>query len=166
MGLCFGLLTKYVNASLQSFVRNPNSLFLEDTYYQNTALSADKIARFRREVSARNDEFKKVFERRLTGPSDFTLFRAKPLYQTGGNTFFCIDPRFLAEKLETGPFWRTLFAIPTKEGKDALLAFWGRVFERYINWLLSESVGSGGPLLTASSECREHSRVPEVPPRS
>jgi hypothetical protein len=145
MGLCFGLLSKYLNASPQSFVTNPNSLFLEDSYYQQTALSVDKIAKFRKEVSAKTDELKKIFEKRLTGPSDFTLFRAKPLYQTGANTFFCIDPGFLAEKMETGPFWRTLFAISAKEKKDALLAFWGRVFERYVNWLLSESVGSNNP---------------------
>jgi len=142
MGLCFGLLSKYLNASLQSFVADPNSLFLDDTYYQQTAVSSEKISKFRKEVSARPDELKKVFEKRLMGPSDFTLFRAKPMYETRANTLFCIDPRFLAEKLETGPFWRTLFAVPGKEKKDALLAFWGRVFEAYVNWLLTESVGS------------------------
>jgi len=162
MGLCFGLLSKYSNASLQSFAANPDSLFLQDTYYQQTALSADKISKFRKEVSAKTDELKKVFEKRLAGPSDFTLFRAKPLYQTGRDTFFCIDPRFLAEKLETGPFWRTLFAISTKQAKDALLAFWGRVFERYVNWLLSESVGANNAYNVFFAQPRYESDQTEV----
>ncbi|MGD0012399.1 MAG: hypothetical protein ABSE93_28145 [Terriglobia bacterium] len=143
MGLCFGLLSKYTNATVQTFAANPaSSLFLQEGYFQQTAIDNDKIRKFKKELSATPAEFKKVFERRPTGPSDFTLFRAKPLYSTG-DQLFCIDPGFLAEKLETGPFWRTILSVSGKEARDSFVAFWGRVFERYVNWLMSESVGTG-----------------------
>jgi hypothetical protein len=141
MGLCFGLLTKYMNATVQSFATQPDSLFLNEEYFQRTAIGMDQIRKFKKELSASPEEMKRVFEKRLTGPSDFTMFRAKPLYSSGGRVF-CIDPGFLAEKLETAPFWRTMLSIPTKEGRDAYIAFWGRVFEKYVRWLLVESVGT------------------------
>jgi hypothetical protein len=34
-----------------------------------------------------------------------------------------------------------MLSIATKEGRDGFIAFWGRVFEKYLNWLLLESVG-------------------------
>lgn len=141
MGLCFGLLSKYMNATIQSFVAQPDSLFLRDEYFQQTAIAVEQIRKFKKELSATPEALKKVFERKLKGPSDFTLFRAKPLYQSG-DRLFCIDPGFLAEKLETAPFWRTMLSMGTKQGRDAFLAFWGRVFEKYVNWLFYESVGT------------------------
>lgn len=140
-GLCFGLLSKYMNATIQSFVAQPDSLFVPDEYFERTVIDAGKISKFKKELSATPQELKKVFEKKLTGPSDFTLFRAKPLYPSGGR-LFCVDPGFLAEKLETAPFWRTMLSIDTKEKGDAFLAFWGRVFEKYANWLLLESLGN------------------------
>ncbi len=141
LGLCFGLLSKYMNATIQSFAAQPDSLFVRNEYFQQTAIDAEKISKFKKELSAMPQELKKVFEKKLTGPSDFTLFRAKPLYPSD-TRLFCVDPGFLAEKLETGPFWRTMLSIDTKEKRDAFLAFSGRVFERYVNWLLLESIGN------------------------
>ena len=141
LGLCFGLLSKYMNATIQSFAAQPESLFVPDTYFQQTAIDAERVGKLKKELSATPQELKKVFEKKLTGPSDFTLFRAKPLYPSGAR-LFCVDPGFLAEKLETGPFWRTMLSMDTKEKRDAFLAFSGRVFERYLNWLLLESIGN------------------------
>lgn len=142
MALCFGLLSKYLEANIQSFVANAASLFVQEEYFQHVAVDADAINRFKKELSATPAELKRVFERKLTGPSDFTLFRAKPLYRSG-TRLFCIDPGFLVEKLQTGPFWRTMpSSHSSKEAGDAFIAFWGRVFERYLNWLLTESVGT------------------------
>jgi len=140
MGLCFGLLSKYTSATFQSFVANRAFLLFREDYFQQTAIEREKAAKFMKELSATPAEFKRVFERRLTGPSDFTLFRDRPLY-SNGDRFFRIDPGFLAEKLETGPFWRMMLSISGKEARDGFVAFWGRVFERYMNWLLRESVG-------------------------
>jgi hypothetical protein len=142
MGLCFGMLSKCTNASLQSFATNSASLFLRKDMFQQTAVGDAKISRFWKELSATPDDFKRIFEKKLTGRSDFTLFRSRPLYSTG-NSFFCIDPGFLAEKLETGAFWRTFQSVSGKQARDGFMAFSGRVFERYVNWLMSESVGTG-----------------------
>ena len=139
MGLCFGLLSKYMKSTIQSFAASPECLFIADAYFQQTAIGAEQIHKFKKELSATSDELKAAFEKKMAGPSDFTSFRAKPLYPSG-DRMFCIDPGFLAEKLETAPFWRTLLSMDDK-GRDALLRFSGKVFERYTNWLLAESVG-------------------------
>ncbi len=86
LGLCFGLLSKYMNATIQSFAAQPDSLFVPDEYFNRTAMGADKIERFKKELSATPEELRKVFEKKLTGPSDFTLFRAKPLYPSGASS--------------------------------------------------------------------------------
>ena len=140
MGLCFGLLFKYMNATVESLVSNPDSLFLEEDYFNRTAVGENQLRNFKKEISATPEELKRMFERKLIGPSDFTLFRAKPFYSSGGR-FFCIDPGFLAEKLETAPFWRTMLSMSSKQERDAFLAFTGKVFEKYATWLLRESVG-------------------------
>jgi len=50
-----------------------------------------------------------------------------------------IDAAFLAEKAETGTFWRINSAL---SGKNRLQFHqdWGIAFERYINWLVGQSV--------------------------
>ena len=139
-GLCFGLLWKYFNVSVESYARDPNSLFVQQSFFAQTAISTAKVDNFVDELSTTPDSFKKVFERRLKGKNDFTLFRSKPLCLVS-NHLFCIDVGLLAEKLESGPFWRVHFSLSTDEEKQALHRFWGRLFERYMNWVLTESIG-------------------------
>jgi hypothetical protein len=78
-GLCFGLLWKYFNVSVESYARDPNSLFVQQSFFAQTAISTAKVGNFVDELSTTPDSFKKVFERRLKGKNDFTLFRSKPL---------------------------------------------------------------------------------------
>ncbi len=69
---------------------------------------------------------------------DFTPFREKPLFQIG-DTCYPVDVGFLADKIETGPFWHVQRGLRGKEAKRCL-AFWARIFEGYVKWLLQDSV--------------------------
>jgi hypothetical protein len=150
MAACFGLLTKYTRVNIKSFAADPTCLFVKDDYFQQTAMTVDNIRKFMKEISATPAEYRNLFAKKLVGTSDFTLFRSRPLY-VNDKQLFCIDSGFLTEKMETAPFWRTLFSISVKEDRDNFVAFWGRIFERYMNWLLTESV---------SSDCKYNQFIP------
>ncbi|MDP9161535.1 MAG: hypothetical protein M3O09_15050 [Acidobacteriota bacterium] len=138
--LCFALLWKYENVSVQSYAENVRSLFIQQSYFSQTAVPTANLDKFKEELSATPDDFKNKFAPGLKGKNDFTLFRSKPLCLVGGH-LFCIDVGLLAEKLESGPFWRVHSSLPTGK-RDALHRFWGKLFERYMNWMLAESIGA------------------------
>jgi len=140
-GLCFALLWKYFNVNIESYSKDPNTFFVQQSYFAQTAISVEKVDKLVDELSATPDSFKKVFEGRLKGKNDFTLFRSKPLCFVS-DRLFCIDVGLLAEKLESGPFWRVHFSLSTDDEKNALHRFWGKLFERYMNWMLTESIGN------------------------
>jgi hypothetical protein len=144
-GLCFALLWKYFNVDIESYSKDPNTFFVQQSYFAQTAIPVEKVNKLVNELSDTADDFKKVFERRLKGKNDFTLFRVKPLCFVN-NHLFCIDVGLLAEKLESGPFWRVHFSLSTDDEKNALHRFWGKLFERYMNWMLSECIGKSNPL--------------------
>lgn len=70
--------------------------------------------------------------------NDFTIFRNKPLFADVG-CFFPLDVAILAEKFDSGPFWRVHEHIPPDD-RARFHSFWGSVFEDYINWLFGECV--------------------------
>ncbi len=70
--------------------------------------------------------------------NDFTCFADRPLVRVL-DQFYPIDFDFLTNKAETGIFWRVVRSLPKVQQND-FFSFWGDVFERYINWLLSRSV--------------------------
>jgi hypothetical protein len=54
---------------------------------------------------------------------------------TPGN-FACIDPAFLLEKLHAGAFW-LVFENLSADRRNDLFKAWGKLFERYVDWLFS-----------------------------
>lgn len=71
------------------------------------------------------------------GSNDFTVFRKKPLI-TEGYGSLPSDIIFVAEKFETGPYWR-INDIDKATG-DKLRRFWGAVFEAYVNDAITAAV--------------------------
>lgn len=138
-GLCFALLWKYFNVTVESYAKDPNSMFLQQSYFAQTAISIENVNKLVAELSTTPEGFKKIFERRLKGKNDFTLFRSKPLCFVSDH-LFCIDPGLLAEKLESGPFWRVHFSLLSDKEKESLHRFWGKLFERYMNWMLTQNI--------------------------
>jgi hypothetical protein len=136
--LCFATLCRYVDLDLKKYQSDPASYVLSAGWYKTTPVSATAVRNFLREISATISEFKTALGGRSSGGSDFTCFRTKPCLRDDEN-YLLIDPVFLAEKSETGVFWSISDALP----RDRRLQFyqdWGVAFERYVNWLLEESV--------------------------
>jgi len=76
------------------------------------------------------------------GPNDFTIFRRFPLVQQYYNLhltsawfgLLMMDNLFFLEKVQTGPYWHASALHGLK-----LRKFWGAVFERYVNELLTQA---------------------------
>lgn len=125
LALCFGALTKYMKIDRSLFRSDPGQFFLSSKYFRSTAIGLDKVTKFLDETSATAEDFRGLFKNRDSGPLDFTWFREKPLLRDG-DTIYSLDTAFLAEKLETAPFWRVFASLPTSDLKDKLHAFWGK----------------------------------------
>jgi hypothetical protein len=137
--LCFGTVSKYLKVKLAAFKANPATFLLSASNFQSTAVPADKVKLFLAEVSATAEQFRSHFAKKDSGLVDFTWFRDRPLLRQG-DTLYALDPGFLGDKIETGPFWRVLNSLPDDRSKERLHAFWGALFEEYLNWLFSGSV--------------------------
>jgi hypothetical protein len=79
--------------------------------------------------------------RAATHLSDFRFFVDKPLLQIGP-LYYAVDFDLLVSKADNGVFWKVVTSLQTKREQDAFIAFWGKVFERYANWLLEHSAAT------------------------
>ena len=89
-------------------------------------------------MSANADALSKAVTEKNPLANDFTNFRNKPLFADVGY-FFPLDVAILAEKFDSGPFWRVHEHIPA-EDRGRFHSFWGNVFEDYINWLFIQCI--------------------------
>jgi hypothetical protein len=133
--LLWGALTKFRTFDPSKYAIDPRSYSLNQQWFASTTVPPELVDRFLSSVSGTSDQFKAAFERTNWGNSDFTHFRDKPLFRDGEN-YFLIDFAFLAEKLETSPFWTVHNSLPSAAQKTDLHAFWGDVFEQYGRSLL------------------------------
>ncbi len=135
--LCFATLCRCFDLDLKKYQSDPGTFVLSEAWYRTTLVSPTVLANFLAEISATAEDFTKSLGDRNDATSDFTRFRSKPIFREG-QSYFLIDSLFLAEKGESGVFWRINGALP----KAARLRFhqdWGLAFEAYVNWLIAES---------------------------
>ena len=137
--LCFGALSKYIRMDIASYRKHPQSFLLPRTFFNPTHIVQERVDQFLEDLSSTPEKFREAFGKRNVGHNDFTSLRDKPLFQQEGN-FYAIDAGFLAEKLETGAFWRVHNSYNSNRDKKRLHAFWGAVFQEYSNWLVRNSV--------------------------
>lgn len=140
--LCWATLSKYLKVDLAAFKANPASFQLLGKNFEETAVPAVKVEGFMEEVSGTAETFRKEFSVRNASLLDFTRFRNKPFFRRQ-DALFPLDLGLLAEKIETGPFWRVFASLPDKRSKTQLHAFWGHIFEEYLGWLFSGSLDGG-----------------------
>lgn len=123
-------------------VREPHLLPLRQADFGQTAVSPEKVDSFLRFFSASLDDIAEEVRKTDCGPNDATVFRKHPMVrdigsrtvlQEGGGHLM-IDNLFFLEKAQTGPYW-----IANSTHGDKLRRFWGAVFERYVNELLSRA---------------------------
>jgi len=90
-------------------------------------------------ISASCDEFREKHTKSHIGlPYDYTIIRDRPYLAMSGYVT-PLDLSMALEKFESTIFWRAIRSLGNKEGNN-LIAFWGRLFEDYIVWLLTESL--------------------------
>jgi hypothetical protein len=136
--LCFATLVWYIEVTLEQYQANPSEFLLTQSWFRTVSLPEETIVQFLKDISASATEFQAFIEAKNHGANDFTCFKDKPIFRDR-DFFFVTDSAFLAEKAETGTFWRINNAL----SRDSRVQFhqdWGITFERYINWLVGESV--------------------------
>jgi hypothetical protein len=136
--LCFATLCRYFDLDLKKYQADPGNFVLSEGWYRTTPVSPAVLASFLAEISATTEDFTRSLADRKDAAADFTCFRSKPVLHANPN-YLLIDSLFLAEKGESGVFWRINEALP----EAARLRFhqdWGLAFEAYVNWLIAESV--------------------------
>jgi hypothetical protein len=127
--LLFGALTKFLKFDAERFVQNPRSYSLQREWFSSTKIPAAQVEAFLNFVSATPDELAAQLHSRNSGPNDYTVLRDKPLFRDG-DSLFLVDFSFLAEKIESAPFW-TVHSTLGSGQRENFHSFWGRVFERY-----------------------------------
>jgi hypothetical protein len=136
--LCFATLCRYFDLDLKKFQHDPGNFVLSQNWFRTTPIAPSVIKNFLAEISANAHEFRTSLEKKTGSANDFTVFRSKPIFGNG-EAYFMIDALFLAEKSESGVFWCVNQALPAA----SRLRFhqdWGLAFERYVNWLIGESI--------------------------
>jgi len=112
----------------------PASYSIGRNWFRDTIVPPEQATAFFRDVSATIDELAVMIGSTPTHLSDFRAFIAKPLLQIG-DSYYAVDFDFLASKADNGIFWKVVSSLPTKREQDKFIAFWGKVFEHYANWL-------------------------------
>jgi hypothetical protein len=134
----FGALTKFLKFDAERFVQNPRNYSLQREWFSSTKVPSAQVDAFLNFSAATPDQLASELPKHNSGPNDYTIFRDKPLFRDGDNLFL-VDFSFLAEKIESAPFWTIHSTLGQDERKD-FHSFWGRVFERYSNDLLESAV--------------------------
>jgi len=136
--LCFATLCRYFDLDLTKFQQDTSSFVLSRNWFRTTPIAPSIVGNFLAEISATALEFRASLEKKSGPPNDFTVFRSRPIFGNG-EAHFLIDPIFLAEKIESGVFWRVHQALPDAS-RLRLHQDWGLAFEKYVNWLIGESI--------------------------
>lgn len=67
---------------------------------------------------------------------DFTEFRARPFLRWAKDSYMCVDPCFLAERIASSFYWSVMNGLDSDERREAFSSLWGGLFEAYVIDLL------------------------------
>ncbi len=143
--LSFGLFTRCTQmTTLEALRANAWVAAIRPTNFHLTAIPSQTIQAFFSECADTPQGFAITINAsrsagRDFGPNDFTVFRRKPLI-TEAYGSLPSDAMLVAEKFESGPYWR-VNDIDKATG-DKLRRFWGAVFEIYLNALMIATLGA------------------------
>jgi hypothetical protein len=136
--LLFGSISRFAKLDELKKSQNPVDFAVPQSWFTQTSVPPETTKRFFDYVSANSEGFAKIVAEKKPHTNDFTVFRDKPMFGDSGN-FFPLDLALLAEKFESGPFWRVHNQLRNGE-RENFHSFWGSVFEAYVNWMMSCSV--------------------------
>jgi hypothetical protein len=108
--------------------------------------SKDKI--FFSRVALAEDRYSEELKRLQGRPGDdFTVLQRFSFLEVLKDVFVCVDPGFLVEKAGRGLYWTLFSELPNNKEREKLAAFWGRLFEEYINRMLESNYSVEGKLI-------------------
>ena len=139
--MVFAIHSRFGAQLSNQIVLNPNLLPLRPGDFATTAITPDKVHACLKFVSVLPDEIAKEIIASDNGANDATPFRKYPMVQhidpgeSGSpEAHLMIDNLAFLEKAQTGPYW-----VANEAHSEDLRTFWGAVFERYVNDLLSRA---------------------------
>jgi len=141
-------IAKAQDFNLENFVRNPSSFALNAGWFRTSSVPSNQLDAFLTDVSGSVDELAGLATKFNRGIADFTVFKERPMYRDGDN-FYPVDLSFLAEKCDSGLFWRIHDSL-RPEQKPLFHSYWGELFQRYVNWLLTNAIDQHRNRFTAS----------------
>ena len=139
LALCVGVVSHYLSLDFERLRKKEDSIVITKEWFTKAGIRPVTVDHFFEEVSAFPDTLATRFSSRDGGPSDMTWFRDKPIYRLREDAVFALDAKCLAEKLDSGIFWRVHTHLKSANEKDSLHNCWGIAFENYLNWLLGHA---------------------------
>jgi hypothetical protein len=110
--LLFGGLSRFSRPGAIKQSVNPADFAITDNWFQSTPVRDEHVRAFFDLVSATSEELSAIVRRHNPQSNDFTILRDKPLFRNQGLAF-PFDFSLLAEKFESGPFWKTTGPLPS-----------------------------------------------------
>ncbi len=138
LSLILGVATKKLSEEKQTEMLPP-PFQIDDQWFRETIVSQEELSAFLNDVSATPDQLTEAAKAASTHVSDFRCLAAAPLIHVS-NQYIPVDFDLLIDKAYSGIFWRLLGALSDKKEQSRFIAFWGSVFEEYVNWVLENSV--------------------------
>lgn len=144
--MLFGTHARFGPDLARRVIDSPDWLPLTAAHFP-PALARDKVDAFLRFLGGSYLDFVNELTRSDNGANDVTVCRKYPLIESTDaspsenqpRSLLMLDNLFELEKIQTGPYW----AANTRHG-DRLRTFWGKVFERYANDLLTHACAGSG----------------------
>jgi hypothetical protein len=155
----FAVITRILRFDLNSFRQSRDNFGLDEAWHSRTQITAEHLSAFFSEISVALDALP---GNGVPNVNDFTLFKSKPLFKFRDRVF-PIDFAFTASKCESGMFWNVHDQLEPRD-RPLFHSCWGEVFERYLNWVLKESVDSERNVFIANPQYagREEEQVSDA----
>lgn len=139
LSLCVGTVSHYLSLDFERLRKKEDSIVLTKEWFTGAGVNPVIVDRFIEDVSALPETFFTRFLSKVSGTSDMTWFRDKPVCRLREDAIFTLDTKCLTEKLDSGIFWRVHTHLKSGKDKDSLHNYWGIAFENYLNWLLGQA---------------------------
>jgi len=129
-----------------SFINNYSSTRVQKSNFSKTILKNSVVSNLLKSLSLDTKNFSNKIENDINkSPSySFLSFRKYPLFRIT-KYYYCIDLGFLIEKVCSNIFWKIQDSLP-QTYRDRFHAFWGMVFERYVDSVFERIYKPTSPL--------------------
>ncbi|HXE07276.1 MAG TPA: hypothetical protein VN612_05230 [Acidobacteriaceae bacterium] len=106
---------------------------LDISWFQQTVLSPEQVSAMFDTVCCSLSDLPDP--KKVHGYADFEFLKDHP-YLRVGDKVYSLDYEYAVAKLESGALWRVAMSLPENK-RFQYFAFWGHVFEGYVNWLFT-----------------------------